>query len=86
MATRWRHFKKPRSPSKTIVVIELIDVWRIDFIVPFMSSRRMKYLLVAVDYVYKWVEAIALTNNEGKSVTTFIKKYMLSFWYPKGND
>ena len=54
-----------------IIMIELFDVWRIDFIGPFVSSHEMKYFLVAVDYVSKWVEAIALANNEGKSVTVF---------------
>ena len=34
----------------------------------------MKYILVAVDYVSKLVEATALPNNEWKSVTTFLKK------------
>ena len=43
----------------------------IDFMVPFGSSHGMKYILVEVDYVSKWVEAIALANNEGKSVTVF---------------
>ena len=38
----------------------------------------MKYILVAVDYVSKWVEAIALMINEGKSVTTFLKKNIFS--------
>ena len=40
----------------------------------FVSSNGMKYILVAVYYVSKWVEAIALANNEGKSVTAFLKK------------
>ena len=38
----------------------------------------MKYILVAVDYVSKWVEATARANNEGKSVTTFLKKNIFS--------
>ena len=38
----------------------------------------MKYILVAVDYVSKWFEAIALVNNEGKSVTAFLKKKIFS--------
>ena len=59
-------------------MIELFDVWGIDFMGPFMSSHGMKYILVAVDYVSKWVEAIALTNNEGKSVTAFLKKNIFS--------
>ena len=59
-------------------MIELFDVWGIDFMGPFMSSHGMKYILVAVDYVSKWVEAISLANNEGKSVTTFLKKNIFS--------
>ena len=41
---------------------------------PFVSSHGMKYILVAVDYVSKWVEVIARANNEGKSVTAFLEK------------
>ncbi|XP_049410664.1 uncharacterized protein LOC125873858 [Solanum stenotomum] len=60
------------------MVIELFDVWGLDFMVLFVSSNGVKYTLVAVDYVSKWVEAIALSNNEGKSVTTFLKiEYLL---------
>ena len=55
-------------------MIDLFDVLGIDFMVPFVSSHGMKYILVAVDYVSKWVEAIALANIEWKSVTAFLKK------------
>lgn len=34
----------------------------------------MKYILVEVDYVSKWVEAVAPSNNEGSSVIIFMKK------------
>ncbi|XP_070040970.1 uncharacterized protein [Nicotiana tomentosiformis] len=34
----------------------------------------MTYILVAVDYVSKWVEAVALPNKEARSVTAFLKK------------
>ena len=43
----------------------------------FVSSHGMKYILVAVDYVFKSVEAIAF-SNEGKSFTTFLKKNIFS--------
>ena len=59
-------------------MIELFDVWGIDFMGPFVSSHGMKYIIVAVDYVSKWVEAIALANNEGKSVSAFLKKNIFS--------
>ena len=45
---------------------------------PFVSSHGMKYILVAVYYVSKWVEDIALANNEGKSVTVLLKKNIFS--------
>ena len=34
----------------------------------------MKNIFVAIDYVSKWVKAVALPNNEGRSITTFLKK------------
>ena len=51
---------------------------------PFVSSHGLKYILVAVDYVSKWVEAIALANNEGKSVTAFLKKNIFSHFGTQG--
>ncbi|XP_070010141.1 uncharacterized protein [Nicotiana sylvestris] len=38
------------------------------------SSCGNTYILVAVDYVSKWVEAVALPNNEAWSVVAFLKK------------
>ena len=84
MPTRWRHFKRARAPLNPILVIELFDVWGIDFMGPFVSSHGMKYILVAVDYVSKWVEAIALANNEG-SHCILEKEYILPFWHSKGH-
>ncbi|KAL4347802.1 hypothetical protein GQ457_17G013740 [Hibiscus cannabinus] len=54
--------------------IELFDVWGIDFMGPFPSSFGNLYILLAVDYVSKWVEAIATTHNDAKTVQRFIKK------------
>lgn len=45
---------------------------------PFVSSFGNKYLLVVVDYVSKWVEAMPLSNNESKLVTFFLKKYIFT--------
>ena len=74
MPKRCKISRKQELPLNPILVIELFDVWGIDFMVPFVSSDGMKYILVAVDCMSKWVEAIALANNEGKSVTAFFKK------------
>ncbi|XP_015165454.1 uncharacterized protein [Solanum tuberosum] len=70
--------KKQELLMNQVLVIELFDVWCLEFMVSFVSSNGMKYILVAVDYVSKWVEAVALSINEGKSVAAFLKKYIFS--------
>jgi len=45
-------------PLNLILNVELFNVWGIDFMRPFPSSFRYQYILVVVDYVSKWVEAI----------------------------
>ena len=64
-------------------MIELFGVWGIAFKGPFVSSNGMRYILLAVDYVSKWAEATALVNNEGKSVTAFLKKIYSRFGTPR---
>ena len=59
-------------------MIELFAVWGIEFMGPFASSHGMNYIILAVDYMSKWVEVIAFVNNEGKSVTAFLKKNIFS--------
>ena len=66
--------RKQELPLNPIHVIELFDVWGIDFMVPLFCYHGMKYILVAVNYVSKWIESIVLANNEGKSFTAFLKK------------
>ena len=41
---------------------------------PFPPSYNNLYILVAVDYVSKWVEAIATPTNDSKVVIRFLKK------------
>ena len=38
--------------------VELFDFWGIDFMGPFPKSQDCEYILVAMDYVSKWVEAL----------------------------
>ncbi|XP_070004546.1 uncharacterized protein [Nicotiana sylvestris] len=66
--------KKDEMPLNTILEVDIFDVWGIDFMGPFVSSCGNTYILVAVDYVSKWVEVIALPNNEARSVVAFLKK------------
>nr|GEV61499.1 reverse transcriptase domain-containing protein [Tanacetum cinerariifolium] len=56
--------QRDEMPQNSIQVCEIFNVWGIDFIGSFPSSRRNKYILVAVDYLSKWVEAKALPTND----------------------
>ncbi|XP_070010215.1 uncharacterized protein [Nicotiana sylvestris] len=66
--------KKNEMPLTTILETDIFDVWDIEFMGPFVSSCENTYVLVVVDYVSKWVEAVSLPNNEARSVVAFLKK------------
>ncbi|GJT91557.1 reverse transcriptase domain-containing protein [Tanacetum coccineum] len=55
----------------------------IDFMGPFPSSRGNKYILVAVDYLSKWVEAKALPTNDARVVCKFLKSLFARFGTPR---
>ncbi|GJR19983.1 reverse transcriptase domain-containing protein [Tanacetum coccineum] len=65
--------QRDEMPQNAIQVCEIFDVWGIDFMGPFPSSRGNKYILVAVDYLSKWVEAKALPTNDARVVVKFLK-------------
>lgn len=60
-------------PLQNILEIEAFDYWGIDFIGPLPSSYSNEYILWAVDYVTKWVEAIAASHADSKTVIHFLK-------------
>jgi hypothetical protein len=54
-------------PLTNNLQIELFDVWGIDYMGPFLKSKNYKYILVAVDYVSKWVEAMPCRAANSRS-------------------
>ena len=67
-----------------ILEIEVFDCWGIDFIGPFPQSFGNLYIVLAVDYVSRWVEAIAWKINDHKTVLKFFREHILSrFGMPK---
>ncbi|RVW12865.1 Pro-Pol polyprotein [Vitis vinifera] len=57
--------KRNQMPMNPILIVELFDVWGIDFMGPFPMSFGNSYILVGVDYVSKWVEAIPSIISDG---------------------
>ncbi|CAM8956716.1 unnamed protein product [Rhodiola kirilowii] len=61
-------------PQQVMLEVEIFDVWGIDFMGPFPPSYGNRYILGAVDYVSKWVEAIASPTCDSKVVTKLFMK------------
>ncbi|GJX29683.1 reverse transcriptase domain-containing protein [Tanacetum coccineum] len=77
-------FFDDEMPQNAIQVCEIFDVWGIDFMGPFPSSRGNRYILVAIDYLSKWVEAKALPTNDARVVVKFLKSLFSRFETPRG--
>nr|GEX09721.1 reverse transcriptase domain-containing protein [Tanacetum cinerariifolium] len=70
-------------PQNVIQVCEIFNVWGIDFMGPFPSSRGNRYILVVVDYLSKWIEAKALPTNDARVVVKFLKSLFARFGTPR---
>ncbi|GKF75334.1 reverse transcriptase domain-containing protein [Tanacetum coccineum] len=75
--------QRDEMPQNAIQVFEIFDIWGIDFIGPFPSSNGNKYILVVVDYLSKWVEAMALPINDARVVVKFLKSLFARFGMPR---
>ena len=70
--------KENMMPLNPIHVIEVFDIWGIDFMGPFINSFDLLYILLVVDYVSKWVEGIPCRTNDTKVVLPFLKEFFFS--------
>jgi hypothetical protein len=71
-------------PLTNNLQIELFDVWGIDYMRPFPKSKNCEYILVVVDYVSKWVEAMPCKAVDAKhSKKMFEETIFLRFRVPR---
>ena len=70
--------RKDEPPMHPILEVELFDLWGIDFMGPFPASYNNLYILLVVDYVSKWVEAIPTRTNDAKVVAQFLRSNIFS--------
>ena len=67
-----------KIPLQGILVVQLFDVWGMDFMRPFPASFENIYILLAVDYVSKWVEEASCPKNDANIVVGFLQINILS--------
>ena len=72
--------RRNEMPLQGILVVQIFYVWEIDFIGPFPSLFGNLYIPLVVDYVSKWVEAIASPRNDASTVAGFIQRNILSIF------
>jgi hypothetical protein len=72
--------KRNMMPLNPILIVEIFDVWGINFMGPFPNSFGFLYILVAVDYMSKWVEAVACKTNDHRVVVKFFKDTIFT-WF-----
>ena len=70
--------RRNEMPLQEIMVVQILYVWGIDFIGPFPPSFRNLYILLAVDYLSKWVEAIDCPRNDANTIVGFIQRNILT--------
>nr|GEU65762.1 reverse transcriptase domain-containing protein [Tanacetum cinerariifolium] len=75
--------QRDEMPQNAIQVCKIFNVWGIDFMGPFSSSKGNKYILVAVDYLSKWVEAKSLPTKDARVVVKFLKSLFSRFGIPR---
>ncbi|XP_062119234.1 uncharacterized protein LOC133832982 [Humulus lupulus] len=72
--------RRNEMPLNVILEVELFDVWGIDFMGPFPLSYNNQFILLAVDYVSKWVEVATTQANGDKVVFNFLHKHIFT-WF-----
>ena len=72
--------RRNMMPLTPILIIEIFDCWGLDFMGPFPPSSGYLYILLAVDYVSKWVEAIPTRSNDHNIVLKFLKEHIFSLF------
>ena len=70
--------KRHEMPLQGILVVQLFDVWGMDFMGPFPALFGNIYIHLAVDYVSKWVEAAACPKNDANTVMGFLQRNILN--------
>ncbi|XP_050910065.1 uncharacterized protein LOC127123932 [Lathyrus oleraceus] len=65
--------RRDEMPLKNVLEVEIFNVWGINFMGNFPSSFGNKFILVVVDYVSNWIEAITSPTNDAQVMVKMFK-------------
>ncbi|GJY28754.1 reverse transcriptase domain-containing protein [Tanacetum coccineum] len=71
--------QRDEMPQNSIQVCEIFDVWGIDFMGPFPSSKGNKYILVAVDYLFGGAPRAIISDRGTHFCNDQFAKVMLKY-------
>ena len=66
---------KDEMPLRPVMATRAFSKWGIDFVGPIKPPTQhthAEYIIVAIDYLTKWVEAKATVKNDAKTTTKFL--------------
>jgi len=77
--------KAPPEELRSIYSPWPFHTWRVDILGPFpLAIRHMKYLIVAIEYFTKWIEAEPVAQITAHKVQHFVlEEHCFSFWGAK---
>lgn len=64
--------KRDEMPLKGIIKVELFDCRGINFMGHFPLYNSIIYIIIHIDYVNKWVEAIYYVPNNAQTVSNYL--------------
>jgi hypothetical protein len=71
-------------PLQAQVVVEPFEIWALDFVGPFNPKSNQKaYILVVIEYMNKWAEAVALKNETKEAVIKFLFELFVHYGLPR---
>ncbi len=76
---------KENNRKRTIVLMNIFEQWEIDIVRPLSQMKDgYRYIVVAIDYFFRWPEVRPLTHANTRQVAKFIyKEIICRFSVPK---
>jgi len=65
-------------PLTPILQVEIFNLRGIDFMGPFSMSYGNQFILLTVDYISKWAEAVSNKTNDNQVVIKFLRENIIS--------